>query len=136
MVHAVLTIEADTVGCTLFTSEHGDAHLEGVVQQATNKRLLARNAARARSLRREETDVCLPPLILGLMVSCDQEDTGAVAEREYYPTLSRILRARRRILLSLFLHHVGRPKGLLRTTVAADLDRYTTQVSQPEYTGQ
>ena len=28
MVHAVLTIEADTVGCTLFTSEHGDAHLE------------------------------------------------------------------------------------------------------------
>ena len=59
-----------------------------------------------------------------------------VAEREYYPRLSRILRARHRILLSLFLPHVGKPEGLLRATAAADLDRYTTQVSQPEHTGE
>ena len=41
----------------------------------------------------------------------------------------RIARAGRRILLSLFPLHVGKPEGLLRATVAADLDRYTTQVS-------
>jgi hypothetical protein len=42
---------------------------------------------------------------------------------------SRLVRAQRRILLTLFPHHVGKPEGLLRATVAADLDRYTTQIS-------
>jgi len=59
-----------------------------------------------------------------------------VAEREYFPKLSSQLRAGRRRLCSLFPHHVGKPGGLLRATVAADLDRYTTQVSPPDQTGQ
>ena len=42
---------------------------------------------------------------------------------------SRFVRAQRRILLTLFPRHVGKPEGLLRATVAADLDRYTTQIS-------
>ncbi|HWZ20688.1 MAG TPA: hypothetical protein VNW73_17970 [Ktedonobacteraceae bacterium] len=29
----------------------------------------------------------------------------------------------------MFPRHVGKPEGLLRATVAADLDRYTTQIS-------
>ena len=41
----------------------------------------------------------------------------------------RFVRAQRRILLTLFPRHVGKPEGLLRATVAADLDRYTTQIS-------
>ena len=48
----------------------------------------------------------------------------------------RIVRAKRRILLPLFPRHVGKPEGLLRATVAADLDRYTIQVSEPYHTGQ
>ena len=49
---------------------------------------------------------------------------------------SLIWRAQRRILLTLFPSHVGRPEGLLRATVAADLDRYTIQISPPDHTGQ
>jgi len=41
-----------------------------------------------------------------------------------------------RILVSLFPRHAGTPKGVLPATVAADLDRYTTQVSEPNHTGQ
>ena len=56
--------------------------------------------------------------------------TYTVAEREYYPRLSsQMSRAQRRILLTLCPRHVGKPEGLLRATVAADLDRYTTQIS-------
>jgi hypothetical protein len=95
-----------------------------------------RNSAYVQQLLREHSHndcihTCMVLLSPGDYRELSKELYQTVAEREYYPKLSSYQRAKRRRLLSSFPLDVGKPKGLLRTTVAADPDRYTTWVSDP-----